>query len=185
MNALDILFVIVLGFFLFRGIYRGMILEIASIAGLVAGFITANLLYLQAYPWVQEIIGNEDWAQVVSYLGIFLLTMAVVAFMALMLRSLLRMIMLGWLDRLGGGVLGLIKAGLICTLALLLLTVFLPPDNEMVSGSRIAPFIMDLSKSLAEYLPRELREDFADKIQSMAGTWSEGVRELINNGDGQ
>lgn len=180
MNALDIFFVIVLGFFLFRGIYRGMILEIASIAGLVAGFVVANQFYMEVYPWVHEVITNQSWAQIVSYLGVFLVTLTGVALLAFLLRNLLRMILLGWLDRLGGGILGLAKAGLICVLTLLFLMVFLPQDSEIVAASEIAPYIMNISETLANYLPQELREEFGEKLEALIESGIQGGQELFN-----
>ncbi len=180
MNALDIFFVVALGFFLFRGIYRGLVLEVASIGGLIAGFLAANRFYMDVYPWVQEIINNETWAQIISYLSIFLVSMAAVALLAFFLRNLLRMLMLGWLDRLGGGLLGFIKAGLICCIALMLLTVFLPAEHSLVADSQIAPYIFELSESLAGYLPQELKEGFSDKAREAAGMWEHGWQELFN-----
>ncbi len=180
MNVLDLFFVVVLGFFLFRGIYRGLVLEVASIGGLIAGFLAANRFYMDVYPWVQDIINNETWAQIISYLSIFLISMAAVALLAFFLRSLLRMIMLGWLDRMGGGLLGFIKAGLICSISLLLLTVFLPAEHSLVADSRIAPYIFELSESLAGYLPQDLKEGFSDKAREAAGMWEHGWQELFN-----
>jgi len=180
MNALDIFFVVVLGFFLFRGIYRGLVLEIASIGGLVAGFLAANRFYMDVYPWVNEIINSETWSQIISYLSIFLGSMAAVALLAFFLRSLLRMIMLGWLDRLGGGLLGFIKAGLICSISLLLLTVFLPAEHDLVADSQIAPYFFELTESLAGYLPEDLKETFSDKAGKAAEMWEHGWQELFN-----
>ena len=175
MSVLDIFFVIVLVFFLLRGLYRGLFLEVASIVGLVAGFLAANRFYMDVYPLVQQIINSQDWAQIVSYAGIFLLVLVAVLVLASFLRSLLRMVMLGWLDTLGGGFLGLLKAGLICSLALLLLTVFLPKDHELIASSKIAPYVFELTKNLAAYLPEDLKEAFADKTQAMTEFWQNSM----------
>ncbi|WP_291322118.1 CvpA family protein [Desulfonatronospira sp.] len=185
MNALDIFFVIVLGFFLFRGVYRGLILEIASIAGLIAGFLAANRFYMDVYPWLYDILENQTWAQIISYLSIFLATMAVVALLAFFLRRLLRLVMLGWLDRLGGGLLGFVKAGLICSIALLLLTVFLPSEHSLIVESMIAPYLIALSDSLASYLPQDLKEGFSHKVREAADMWEHGLDKLFRNEAGQ
>jgi membrane protein required for colicin V production len=103
MNGLDIFFVVVLGFFLFRGIFRGLILEVSSIAGLVAGFLASNKFYADLQPVVNRIISSPDWSQVVAYLGIFFTTILVIGMLSHLLKKFLQMIMLGWMDRLGGG----------------------------------------------------------------------------------
>ncbi len=171
MSVLDIFFVIVLVFFLLRGLYRGLFLEIASIVGLVAGFLAANRFYMDVYPWVQQIINSQEWAQIVSYAGVFLLVLVAVLILGSFLRSLLRMVMLGWLDTLGGGLFGLLKSGFICSLVLLLLTVVLPKDHELIANSKIAPYVFEFTNNLAAYLPEDLKETFADKTQAMAEFW--------------
>lgn len=179
MNGLDIFFVVVLGFFLFRGVFRGLILEISSIAGLIAGFMIANRYYMELQPVVSRVISSPEWAQVAAYLGIFLSVMFVVALFSVFLKKLLKLIMLGWLDRIGGGLLGLIKAGLICSLTLLVMTVFLPEDDELMNNSKIAPYVHTMSQNLARYLPGELKEKFMDKATNARSFWEDGWGELV------
>ncbi|MFO7727236.1 MAG: CvpA family protein [Desulfonatronovibrio sp.] len=163
MNGLDIFFVVVLGFFLFRGIFRGLFLEVSSIAGLIAGFVAANRFYGNLQPAIGRIIPSEQWSQIVAYLGIFLTVLFLVAMLSLSLKKFFRKIMLGWVDRLGGGVLGFIKAGLICSLTLLVLTTFLPRDNKLIATSSLAPHVHSISQDLADFLPEELKQKFLDK----------------------
>ena len=42
MNILDILIAVIVGFCLVRGIFRGIIKELTSIVGVVAGFFASN-----------------------------------------------------------------------------------------------------------------------------------------------
>ena len=180
MNSLDIFFVVVLGFFLFRGIFRGLILEISSIAGLIVGFFASNKFYSDLQPVVGRIIPSPEWSQIIAYLGIFMTTMFVVAMLSLFLKNFLRMIMLGWLDRLGGGVLGSVKAGLICVLTLLVLTIFLPRNHELIATSKISPYIHTFSQNLSGFLPEELKEKFREKGLTarsfLENNWEELVR---------
>lgn len=182
MNGLDIFFVVVLGFFLFRGIFRGLILEISSIAGILAGFLAANRYYPQVQPVVENILKSPDWAQIAAYLLIFLTVMAAVAILALMLKKFMKLIMLGWLDRTGGAALGLIKAGILCSLALLLLTVFLPRDHRLLTTSRIAPYVRTLSQNMAVYLPEELKQKFRVKDMQAESLLEQGLHKMFNPG---
>ncbi len=179
MNTLDIFFVVVLGFFLFRGIFRGLILEISSIAGLVAGFLASNKFYPDLQPVVNRIVSSAEWSQVIAYLSIFITTMLVVAMLSRFLKKFLQMIMLGWMDRLGGGGLGFAKAGLICALTLLILTVFLPRDHELIATSRISPYVHNVSQNLSQYLPEELKQKFREKADTARSFLEENWEELI------
>lgn len=181
MNGLDIFFVVVLGFFLFRGVFRGLILEISSIVGLIAGFMVSNRYYMELQPVANRVISNPEWAQVAAYLGIFISVMFVVALFSVFLKKLLKLIMLGWLDRIGGGLLGLIKAGLICSLTLLVMTVFLPEEDELITTSKISPYVHTMSQNLARYLPEELKDKFMDKASNARSFWEDGWDELIGS----
>lgn len=179
MNSLDVFFVVILGFFLFRGIFRGLVLEISSIAGLVAGFLVSNRYYSDLQPVAARIIPGQEWSQVAAYLGIFLTTMFAVAILSLFLKKILRMIMLGWLDRLGGGLMGFIKAGLICGLTLLILTVFLPRNHELILTSQISPYICAMSQNLSGFLPEELKIKFRKKADTARSFLEENREGLI------
>ena len=179
MNGLDIFFIVVLGFFLCRGIFRGLVLEVSSIAGLIAGFIAANRFYADLQPVINRIIPSPEWSQIIAYLGIFLTTIFLVAMLSLLLKSFLHKIMLGWLDRLGGGLLGFAKAVLICGLTLLIMTTFLPRDHELISNSRIAPHMHTLTQDLARYLPQELKDKFKDKADLARSFLEESWEEYI------
>ncbi|MBT8763648.1 CvpA family protein [Desulfohalobiaceae bacterium Ax17] len=173
MNSLDIFFIIVLAFFLLRGIFRGLVQEISSVVGLLLGFFLANKYYSQILPYVTKIIPDKSWAQIASYLGIFLGVMALVVILSIGLKSLLRCAMLGWLDRIGGGGLGLIKASLICSITLLVLTSFLPTNTQFIHESKLAPYVHNVTKILGNFLPQELKEKFNDQDSSIQFFWKE------------
>ncbi len=179
MNGLDIFFVVVLGFFLFRGVFRGLILEVSSIAGLVAGFMASNRFFHDLQPVVGRIIPSPEWSQIIAYLSIFITTMFVVAMLSLFLKKFMRMIMLGWLDRLGGGAMGFVKAGLISALTLLILTVFLPKDHDLIADSKISPYVLTMSQNLSRYLPQELKEKFWEKADTARFFLEENWHELV------
>ncbi len=182
MNSLDIFFVVIISLFLFRGIFRGLILEASSIAGLVAAFVASNKFYSDLQPVAARIVPSPEWSQALAYVAIFLTTMFAVAILSQLLKKIMRMIMLGWLDHLGGGVLGFIKAGIICGLSLLILTIFLPKDHDLIKASRIAPYMYTMTSSLSDFLPEELRESFTEKTQTARFFLEESLGEMVRPG---
>ncbi|WP_457572279.1 CvpA family protein [Desulfovulcanus sp.] len=179
MNSLDIFFIIVLAFFLLRGIFRGLIQEISSIVGLFLGFFLANKYYSVALPYVTKIIPNNNWGQITSYMAIFFGTMALTLMLSIALKSLLKLAMLGWLDRIGGGSLGLIKACLICSITLLVLTSFLPTKTQFIHESKLAPYVHNVSKILGNFLPQGLKQKFEDQASSIQSLWQENWIEKL------
>jgi membrane protein required for colicin V production len=179
MSFLDIFFVVVLGFFLIRGIFRGLIQEISSIVGLILGFFLANKYYSLALPYLEKFISNDNWAQIASYVAIFLGVMGLVFILSIILKKLVKVVVLDWLDKIGGGVLGLIKACLICSITLLVLTSFLPAKTEFIRNSRLAPYVHKVSMAMGNFLPQELKQKFEKQTKSIQSLWQENWIEKL------
>jgi membrane protein required for colicin V production len=171
MNTLDIIFIIILGVLCMRGIFRGMVREIASILGLVLAFVLANAFHEQLLPYVQKFIETPGYAKAVAYLAIFFGTMFAVFILSTLLKQFLKLIMLGWLDRLGGGGLGLAKGLLLCSVILIVLTTFLSPKASILSQSKVAPYIGMVNEAVAGFLPADMQEEFESKSSSLKELW--------------
>lgn len=171
MNTLDIIFLIILGTLFIRGIFRGLMREIASILGLVLSFFLANTYHDQMLPYVQRFIETKGYAQTVSYLAIFFGTMICVFIVATLLKQFLKMIMLGWLDRVGGGGLGFFKGLLLCSIILLVLTTFLSPKAPLLKTSIVAPYINTVNQAIAQFLPEDMQDQFQSKSSSLKQLW--------------
>lgn len=179
MNTLDILILVILAFTLVRGLFRGFVGEISSIVGLVIGFILANRHHDQLLPLVSSILPDPVIANLLSYALIFITGMVLVLIIAAVLRHLLKITLLGWLDRLAGGTMGLLKGGLVCILVVLLLTTFLTPQADILRTSRFAPYVNQFSSLLADLMPPKLRREFDEKSQPLREQWRERVQERL------
>ena len=171
MNTLDIIFLIILGTLLIRGMFRGLMREIASILGLVLGFFLANTYHAELVPYVQQFIETEGYAQALSYLAIFFGTMICVFIMATLFKQFLKLIMLGWFDRLGGGGLGFLKGLLLCSIILMVLTTFLSPNASVLKTSKVAPYISTVTQAITQFLPEDMQGEFRSKSSSLKGLW--------------
>lgn len=179
LNSLDILILIILGFTLIRGLFRGFIGEISSIAGLIAGFFLANNYHAMLLPLTESILPDRGIAQLISYILVFCTGLVGVLMIAAVLRHLLKIVLLGGVDRFAGGVIGLLKGGLVCILLVLLLTTFLSPQAEILAQSRLAPQVNRFSTILADLLPREMREEFEERSQPLRQTWRDNVQQRL------
>jgi membrane protein required for colicin V production len=171
MNTLDIIFIIILGILCMRGIFRGMVREIASILGLVLAFVLANAFHAQLLPSVQKFIETPGYARAVAYLAIFFGVMLGVFIISTLLRQFLKLIMLGWLDRIGGGGLGFAKGLLLCSVILIVLTTFLSSKASILTESRVAPYIGMVNEAVAGFLPENMQEEFESKSSSLKELW--------------
>ena len=103
------------------------------------------------------------------FLAIFLL----VLFLGIVARGLLQHMMLGWLDRLGGAVVGVLKGFLLCGLIILLLGTLFSKDAHLLKTSRIAPHVIRISGEMASYVPEHYQEMFWQTAQELQSSWQD------------
>lgn len=151
MNFLDLVFAGIALYFLVRGLFRGFIIEVAGIAGVVAGFFLANKYHLQLAPDVNRILDTPKWSATISYLLIFIGSIILVSLLARLLSKMTPSTAV-WLDKLAGAVVGVVKAGLICLVIFLVMSQYLP-DSTLVNTSRSAPYLEEAANRLRPYMP--------------------------------
>ena len=119
----DILILIILGFFTFSGFKNGFIKEAARIVGMVGGFFAAHNFHNDLMPFLEVYISNPNILTVVSYLAIFCIALVLINTLAMMLQKFFELILLGWLNRLLGTVLGLIKGIFVVSIIIFILEI--------------------------------------------------------------
>jgi membrane protein required for colicin V production len=165
MNILDVIFAVIAGFLLLRGLYRGLLIETASLLGAVAGFFLANKYHLDLADYAKKVVPG-GWAGVVSYLAIFFAVVVLVTLMARGVRNVLTVAPGKWLDRLGGGAAGLLKGVLICLVVLVVLKAYFP-EAGYISGSRAVPYLNRAAEVLQQYMPEEIKSQVQDRIPDL------------------
>jgi membrane protein required for colicin V production len=161
MNLLDIIFVVVLGYTAIRGLFRGLILEVASLGGVVLGIYLAVNHHEEIGEPLSRVITNPDWVVLASYLLVFVATILLVSFAAGLLSAVVKKTVAAWLNYLGGLAFGVLKGGLICAVVFWLLVSVLP-ESEMAKNSRAAPYLMEYAAILEQYVPDSVRSMIPD-----------------------
>ncbi|MFW5992974.1 MAG: CvpA family protein, partial [Desulfohalobiaceae bacterium] len=158
MNGLDIFLIVLGGYTFLRGIFRGLVREAASICGLILGFWLAHNSYPLAAEPLQRIIPAQEYAEIVAYACLFMLALLFFLLLGIGLQRLLQALLLGWLDRLAGALLGLAKGLILACLVFLGLGFFLPQDSTLLTESRLAPYLVLVLHKLESVLPQNLHE---------------------------
>lgn len=151
MNFLDLLFGIIAGYFLLRGALRGFFIEVAGIAGVLLGFFLANRYHPELAPELERFIDAPGWSEAIAYLSIFVGCIVLASLVARLLNSMVPK-MAGWLNSLAGGLVGLVKAALICLVIFLVLSHYLP-DSKLVTNARSARYFFEAAERLRPLLP--------------------------------
>lgn len=171
MNFLDIILICVAAIFLIRGLFRGLVQEVLSlVAVILAIYLASNFQHL-IVPHLEIYINSEMTVNGLAYVILFFGTLIVFWLLAKVLRSVLDITLLGWVDRLAGGIFGAIEGALIGLVLLMFLQSF-APESAWLKDSQIAP----RSRHLVE-LVGDLASD------SMSGFFGSKGFEMPSPGD--
>ncbi len=173
MNALDIVIGIILAYTLIRGIFRGVVDEISSIFGVFTGIYAAVYYYPHGADLLSRWVAEAAYRNIISFLVIFGIIFIVVGVLGILIKYLLNIASLGWLDRLCGAAFGGIKGILITAVLLLALTTFLPRGAALIKESLLAPPVSRIASRLAKIVPRDMREKFGVKMKELEGVWQD------------
>jgi membrane protein required for colicin V production len=150
MNWLDILILITLAASVIGGLATGIVKGLVSLAGLMLGIFLAGLYYETVAGWL-GFISNPDIAKTAAFIAIVVVVMIIAGLVGSLLHKLISAIMLGWLDHLLGGVLGLLIGAVSWGALLALWAKFFSADA--VSGSFMAKILLDKFPLVLALLP--------------------------------
>jgi membrane protein required for colicin V production len=111
-NGLDIFIIVVLVVAAFFGWRRGVIGTVLTLVGLVVGVIVAGQTYSSLSSALASVIESDTWANVAAFAIVLVVIMAATSVLSKLLKKVLSLLMLGWVDNAAGMVLGLFMASL-------------------------------------------------------------------------
>ena len=153
MNWLDIVIIIALIVFVFSGFKVGLIKVLFTLAGGIIGVVLAGH-YSESLANQLTFISDSGVAGIVAFAIIVILVMIVATILAFVIKKIASFVLLGWVDRLGGGVIGLI-IGAIFIGAILAMWLKFQGDNDIITGSALANFLVDKFGIVLGLLPSE------------------------------
>ena len=171
MNIFDIIVVVILSFCLIRGFLIGIVRQISSIVGVLAGFFTG----IRYYPFLSDIltkwIENTGYRDIAAFMIIFCGVFIVVILLAWVIHYLMKVSKIGWMDRVLGVVFGAVKAVLIAAILLIALTTFLYPGAAIVQESRLARYLMPISAKITLVVSKEVKSRYDKNIDNYIKYW--------------
>jgi len=153
MNWLDIVILVIVVVSIFLGLRIGIIKAALSLAGVIVGVILAGHYYV---PLAEQLtfISQEDVAEGVAFAIILIVVMVIAGILATFLKWAASAVMLGWVNRLGGAVFGLVLGAILCG-ALLVIWVKFFGIAGVVSQSSLAAILLDRFPAVLALLPEE------------------------------
>jgi len=164
MNWLDgCLIVLIVGCTLY-GAYRGLIFEVVGYLSWIGGIFIGLFFSAQISNWLSRWLDWPDALPVLSFVGSVFVFRFVLIQVAGVLRAGVGVLLLGWIDRFGGLVLGFLKGSVLAWVILVMGVSYVEVLKEGVKQSVIAPHILSLAEIANRCLPKDLQEKFEEQM---------------------
>ena len=174
MNYIDIFLAIPIIWFAYQGFKRGLIIELASLAALILGIYAA--LYFNEYAsnfLVNSLEMSPKYVPVISFIVTFIVIVFLVYTVGRILEKVIDMVALGFLNKLIGGVFGLLKGVVMISIVIMVVNYF---NEDLISSKKkkdsmlyapiegIAPLLWDNIQELEleDLKIKELQEDMEE-----------------------
>ena len=151
MNIFDFVIIIILGIFIFNGFRKGFLREIAGLFGIIIAFILAVRLMDDFSVVISHYLGlSPRVAVIVTAAAIFILVIVAFILAAKILRKLMELATLGWIDRVLGSSLGLLKGVIIVSVLALILSLI--PAGQDFSRKQDESYLFNPMKKAAPFM---------------------------------
>lgn len=159
MNWVDAVIIIVALLAAFAGFRQGLILTVFSFLGLIAGVAVAGWA---SGPLADKISPDAAWAYVLVFIIILLIVLFLFNLVGTILKQFIKLIMLGWVDSLGGALLGLFVGALLAAAIFIAVgkwsaTVGAIGIQDAIGESALAELLMDSFRLLLLLLPERFQ----------------------------
>ena len=171
MNPFDVFIIIVICYTIIRGLFRGLVKEVSSILGVLGGFYAAYSYYPMVAKLIAGLVRDPAYLNILSFLIIFCAILIIISIIGVVIKYLLNVAFLGWIDRLCGVFFGLVKGVLIVTVLFIILTTFLPKGAPLIKQSVLAPHVTWISEKMVNVVSKEVRRDFFGKLEEFKKAW--------------
>ena len=128
------------------GFRTGLLHQLATLAGTIVGTVLAGRLQGPVSRITGSVIEGEGTARVAGFVLVFIATLVAAWLLAALLQRVLSFLLLGWVDKVGGALLGLVMGALLVAVVLLVM------DRLPVTGARAALEASSLAGTFQRYV---------------------------------
>jgi len=163
---------VILGFLVFSiagAAFEGFFQEAFKMAGLVVGYLLAAWQYHRLADWFAPHLKSPWVGEMIAFLIIFFAVLIVAGFAGRIARWVMKKAGLSTIDRVLGGVLGLLRGILVVAIVLTAVAAF-EPAAQWLEPSELAPYFLVGGRAAVWLAPPELRQRFYQGLDYMRQT---------------
>jgi len=154
MSWLDLVIVVVLAVGAFLGLRMGIIKAVLSLAGVIVGVVLAGQYYVALADVLPFFSETSNVAKVVAFAIILIGVMIIAVVLARLLKWAASVMMLSWVNHLGGAVFGLALGAIFCS-ALLAIWIKWLGVGSTITESIVSAFLLEKFPLILALLPDE------------------------------
>ncbi len=114
MGMLDIILALPLAYGIYKGVKNGLLVEVASILALIAGIYgTIHFSYIAANYLSERVEWDPRYIKITAFVLTFIIIVFVIHLLGKALTRFADFAMVGWLNKLAGGVFGFVEVAVI------------------------------------------------------------------------
>lgn len=158
MNTIDIIILICFLPAVISGIRKGFVAQVISLASVLAGAWLAFHFSQIVSEWLAGYLKqvSPNVLHIIAFTAVVTVVILLMALVSKALQGVIKIAMLGWLDRLLGVVLALVTTALIVSIALVLVSyldnLFHLIPKDVIAGSKLFQPVKDLAYDVFPYL---------------------------------
>lgn len=170
-KILDILALAIMAISFVTALVKGLVRELIALAAAVSGLLLAVYYFAAVSPLLERIGIGTLLSELLAFVGIFLGCIIAGSLLSSLLNRFITALNVKWIDRLLGGVFGLLRGWLIVAVIFLALTVF-PIRNDLVNGTVTGEYFLVVTRKLVELsAPPSFRERFQKEYERIYRYW--------------
>jgi len=151
---------------------KGLVREITSLVALIGGFILAALYYQVPARLLIEFCRTDSIANMLGFMIIFFGCLLVGAVISFLINRFMKAASLQWMDRVLGGVFGLLRGWAIASILVVGLIAF-PIRENMIARSVLAPYLLAGARTAVIMVPQGLKDKFNEQYLKVLQSWNQ------------
>ena len=172
-------------FFIVKGIFRGLIREIASLAGIILGIWLANLFQPDMSAFLKPYLPFDSFLPLLSFAGIFAGVLILCNLIGWGCKKLFQKVFLGWFDKALGVLFAIVKGVVLIYFVIVILSFFPAAQAPLVTNSQLAPCIVTSYQTMTGLISpdqyQRWKKKLAGKKKEVEGIVTEKIKDTVKD----
>jgi len=156
LNVLDIVFLIIIVLSVIFGIIKGFVRELFSLAFFILALVLSFLYYSEIGEWYGENL-SRNIANFAGFITIFVVILVIGSLVTYLVKKLFILGPLKSIDRIFGGVFGMVR-GILLVCIIVFVFIAFQVNDKLIKESRLSPYVLETIQSVIKLAPDKFKE---------------------------